>query len=135
MSSRSRERGTYGTRQAWQEGDVPLQACLEEGDGEGAVVAIEHQVKRGEESERVLARRSNFIGDDPVPERVVRRRGEDVVARVRRQVEVVECELRRVPEEVENTGADRGGIREVGAGRAGVVLDRVQLRKESVCTV
>ena len=125
----------YSRRWSNEGQDEPLKTALEEGHGHGAVVPVQHHVDRREEAEGVLRGREELIGDDAVPERVVRRGGEDAVARVGGRVEVVEGELLRVPEEVEDGLAERGGSLGVVSCGGGVVESRVEVSKDDVGVV
>lgn len=86
-------------------GRVPLQARLDERRWERAVVAVHHHVDRRERAERRSLVRQHLARDDAVPEWIEVRGGEDGVARVGREVEVIERELGGIPQEVEDRPA------------------------------
>ena len=110
----------------------PLETSLDERHRHGTVVAVENHVKSREEAEGVLRRCENFVGNDAVPEWVEGRRGEDAVARVGSRVKVVECELRRIPEEVEDGFTQgRSCLCVVGGGSA-VVQSGVEVGEDEV---
>ena len=72
------------------------------------------------------------VARHPVPERVERRRGVNRAARVRRQVEIVERKLRRVPEQIEHARAeDVRGAAVRGRSRS-VVLAVIEVCEEDV---
>lgn len=66
---------------------------IDERAGEGSVVPIEHHVHGREDAESAVPALEHRVGDDAAPEGVERRGGEHLVARVRREVEVVERQL------------------------------------------
>lgn len=104
-------------------------------DRNGTIVSVEDQVDGREESECILSRSDQLIRNNAVPERIEGRRGEDLIASIGSQIEVIEGKLLVVPEEIENAGLESISCLGVGIRSRSIVLRLVKVCENQVVPV
>jgi len=100
----------------WQ---IPLEAGLDEGSGEGSVVPAHDQVDGGEGTKGLALVAQDIGRNDSDPEGVEGCGGVEAVAGVGSQVVVVECKFAGIPKEIEDTSTEVGSSGTVTCGFGG----------------